>query len=116
MFFRVPPCSLKEDTVNVAAVFRFFFDFCVSHLIHNFYLKIDSIDGNYILSGVVLKGSSDEGLREEETRDPEDIRCASIDPLLQELYPISEILSPRPQRFHGKETDISPKFGHLLIK
>jgi len=39
------------------------------------------IDGDDILSGIVLEHTCDECLREEESRDPEDIWCTLLDPV-----------------------------------
>ena len=85
VFFGVPPCTLQVYTVNVASIFRFLCHLGVTCLIHNFHVEINVIDCNDVLSCVVLKISSDEGLREEETTDPEHIGSAIVNPFLQEL-------------------------------
>ena len=46
----------------------------------------DSVDD--IFSGIILKSSSNESLREEETTDPENIWCSIVNPFLQELNSI----------------------------
>ena len=89
VLFRIPSCSLQVNTVNVASIFRFFSHLCVTCLIHNFNVKINVVDCNYVLSCVVLKISSDEGLREEETADPEHIGSTIVDPFLQELNSVA---------------------------
>jgi hypothetical protein len=52
------------------------------------YLKIktDDIDRDDGLPGIVLESASEESLREEEPRDPEDRRDAFGDPALDELH------------------------------
>lgn len=45
-------------------------------------LKANKVNGNGVLPGKVLGHSSEKGLGEEEARDPEDCRWATVDPIL----------------------------------
>jgi len=112
----IPPSSLQINTIDIAAIFRFFLDLCIGHMIHNFALKLDTIDCNYIFTSIVLESASNKSLREEESTDPEYIWSSLINPFLQELDTSSKILSPRTERFHGKESNIGPDYRYLLIE
>lgn len=94
MLFLVPTRTFKENTINIASILRLFFDIMVSHVVQNLYLEVNSIDSNYVLSRIVLQSAGNKGLREEESRNPEDTWRSSVNPLLEELDPISQVLSP----------------------
>ena len=50
-------------------------------------------------SGVILQGSGQEGLWEEETGNPENHGFPLIDPHLNEVHPLDQVLNPGCQRF-----------------
>jgi hypothetical protein len=62
-------------------------------------LKAYCIDGDCVSSGIVLKCTSEESLREEETRDPVDHRSSFFDPSIQEINSLVAILNPRAKWF-----------------
>ena len=68
------------------------------------YLKLEAalVDGYGVLSGVVLHGAGEEGLREEEAREPEDGGFAVVVPVLQELEPGQEICDVATQRLEAR--------------
>jgi hypothetical protein len=74
MFFLVPLTSFEEYAVNVAAVCRFLLDVVFCQFVLENEVKDYLIDGDHVLTGVVLHHTSDECLREEEARNPEMIR------------------------------------------
>jgi hypothetical protein len=82
MFFVIPTGALQENAVDIASVLRFFLHVVVGHSVQNFDLEVDAVHGYHVLTGVVLEGAGDEGLREEEAGNPKDIGSASVDPLL----------------------------------
>lgn len=45
-------------------------------------IKTQQVNGNVVFPGVVLHGTSEEGLGEEETRNPENVGCPCVVPLL----------------------------------
>ena len=68
----VPPASLNEESVYIAAEFWFFCDFgVVADRVQELELEVDFIDGNGFFAGIVLETASHESLREEETTHPE---------------------------------------------
>ena len=62
-------------------------------------LEVESVDGNFVLPCVVLQGSSEERLGEEETRDPETGWSPVVYPFLHELQPLNKVINPASQRF-----------------
>lgn len=95
----IPPTSLQEEAVNVAAEFRFLFD--VSRpweTIEDAEFIVELIDCYSFLSCEILENASHEGLREEKSAHPEYFRCAMIYPLLQEFDSSYEIFDPATQR------------------
>lgn len=64
-------------------------------------VKSNGVDGDDGTTGVVLQGSSQEGLREEETRDPEDAGDTFVDPRLNKLHPLHQIGHPGGQWLQG---------------
>jgi hypothetical protein len=48
-------------------------------------LERDFVDGDGVLSGEVLQHAGEEGLREEETAEPEAVGGVVVDPILEEL-------------------------------
>jgi hypothetical protein len=57
-------------------------------------IKVQLIDGDDMLSSVILKTSSEECLGEEESTDPVHSWSASVYPFPQELDPIVQVLDP----------------------
>ena len=55
-------------------------------------LKTELINRDGVFTGVVLLDSSQESLCEEETRDPIRRRCATIEPIAEELESSEEIV------------------------
>lgn len=88
LLLEVPATTFKEYTVNVAPILRLLFHLCVSHVVNDLKLEPNLIDSDDMLSCKVLKGSCDKGLREEESRDPENIGCPIVYPLLEEIHSI----------------------------
>jgi hypothetical protein len=74
--------SLQIHTIYKAAIFRLFSDFLICNFIIYLEFEVELIYSNYVLSCIVLKGTSEESLREEESGDPKHSGSASIYPLL----------------------------------
>lgn len=60
----VPFSTLQEESVNVAAIFRFFLNIARLN-IEIFEFKREFVNGDDMLAGIVLECASEEGLREE---------------------------------------------------
>jgi hypothetical protein len=60
-------------------------------------VKDDLIDGDHVLTGIILHHTSDKSLREEKARDPEMIWGTVVNPVLNELDTMVQIINPRTQ-------------------
>lgn len=78
-------------------------------------IKADLIDGYDILPREVLESACEEGLREEEPTDPEDLRSAIGDPVLQERYSLFQVNDPAGQWLHRQKANICPDKRHLVV-
>lgn len=116
MLFVIPTSSLQVNTINVASILRFFSDVGMGSIIHYSVFKWYFIDGDHMFPCKVLKVSCDKSLREEEPWNPEHIRCTMVNPFLQEVNSVNEILCPGSEWLHGKEANIGPDFWDLVIK
>jgi hypothetical protein len=113
----VPSGSLKIETIGVAAIFWLLCDLIVGDFVVDLHIEVKLIDGDNMLSRIVLQATCEEGLREEETTQPEYCRGASLNPLLKEVYSVIQILSPRCKGLQGQETYIgSPSSWDLIVK
>jgi len=63
--------SFQEKAVNETSISGSFFDVLMSDIVHNSVVVRNNIDRELVLSCIILKGASQEGLREEEAREPE---------------------------------------------
>jgi hypothetical protein len=111
----VPSGALKIETIGIAAIFWLLCNLIVGDFVINLDIEVKLIDSDYMLSRIVLQTTCKEGLREEETAQPEYSGCASLDPLLKEVNPVIQILSPRCKRLQGQETNIGSPFSWDLI-
>lgn len=76
-------CSVPryKPTHSVTAL-TIFWSMLILFVFHHFIVKPKKINGDGVFPGVVLLGTSQEGLCEEEARKPEDWRRANFIPLL----------------------------------
>lgn len=77
---------------------------------------VNSIDRDFVLSGIVLHGSSQETVCEEELVDPVHFGDAVIDPGLEEIQAVFQVLDVTSQRLQGWETCLQPQSGDLTVK
>jgi len=107
---------LQEKAVNVTSVLRCFVNVLMSDRIQNVVVISNHVNGELVLSRIVLKGASQESLREEEAREPELDGCAMFDPIVEEVNSLIAIVDPRGQRFERKEAHFGPDSGDLVVK
>jgi len=81
----VPTGTLHEHSVDERTIFWFLINLSNGDLIPDLEFKAQLIDSDDLLSCEILQGGCEEGLREEETGDPEYWGCLlfTIDPLVQ---------------------------------
>jgi len=90
----IPASALDVHTVAEAAVLRFLSHLGRLDLVVDLVLEGELIDGDCVLSSIVLELACEEGLGEEESRYPEDSRWAGIDPFLEEFDSVEKIDDP----------------------
>jgi len=95
MFFIVPLATLKEESINVTAIWRSVFNIFMTDSVTNNIVKSNSVDWCLIPASKVLKSTSQEGLGEEETRDPEFNWSSIFNPRVKEIYPVITVIDPR---------------------
>jgi hypothetical protein len=109
---KIPLASFDKHTINIDTVFRSWRVLFLNDL----KVEDQAIDGNTVLSGVVLNSTCEETLSEVELVDPEELRNAMVDPVLEELqtrFKVSNVTSERLERGIGFAL---PKSRHLTIK
>lgn len=112
----VPLASLKIHAIDVATILRLLLDVLVGAIVLDVEGEVESIDGDLVLSRVVLEGTSEEGLGEEETRDPEHSGGSMLDPICQEEDTVIKILDPRGEGLEREEALVLPALGYEVVK
>jgi hypothetical protein len=77
------------------------------NLVVNIKVVIEFINGNGVLSGVVLESTSKEGLGEEEPRDPIGWWHGLVNPLGNEVNSVVQIVDPGGERLKRQEAYLS---------
>jgi hypothetical protein len=113
----VPSGSLEIEAIGIAAIFWLLCDLVVRDFVVDLHIEVKLVDGDHVLSRIVLQTTCEERLREEQSTQPEHCRGASLNPLLKEVYSVIQILSPRCKGLQGQETYIgSPSSWDLIVK
>lgn len=77
-------CSVpRYKLTHSVTALTIFWSMLILFVFHHFIVKPKKINGDGVFPGIVLLGTSQEGLCEEEARKPEDWRRANLIPLLQ---------------------------------
>lgn len=74
---------------------------------------IEKINGDVVLSSIVLLSASNEALREEEARDPEDVWQSIALPVSKPLQSFKQVLGVATQTLERWETPCEPHGWHL---
>lgn len=90
----IPSAAFNEESLDEDAVLCWFAKIVLVFVRNDLEVKVNGIDGDHILSCVVLLGTSQEGLCEIEARDPEYWWCTMVNPVLDELEASQEVLDP----------------------
>lgn len=112
---RVPPGSLHKKPADVASVVRPSIHLSSSYFGHYSEGEGDCVDRVGVLSGEVLKGACEEGLREEEARDPVGGGDAIFDPAVDEGDALEEVDYPAAKGLEGGVGFVSPELGDLVV-
>ena len=109
----VPPGSLHEETSDIHPILGW----CgVLLVVKNFKIERQQVNGYRVFSGKVLFGPRQEGLSEEEPRDPENRRCAAIVPFLEKLESSYEIINIASQWFERWIRLLHPQTRYSTLK
>ena len=100
--FIVPFTSFQVHAVNIAACLWFLGDFLPGQVIFDNIFEAELVNSDDVITRIVLLRSSQEGLWEEESRDPVDAWSAVAVPILKELNSFNQIVDPRCQWLHRK--------------
>ena len=84
----VPAGALHVHSIDEAAILRGLADGGWSRVVAHLEVVAKLIDGDLVLSCVVLEGTREESLWEEETRDPEGSWGSAVNPFGEERDPI----------------------------
>jgi len=87
----VPPCTVEEETVDVASIFRLSSQI-LAGLTLDFKRPAQSVNSELVLASIVLQGAREEGLREVEAWQPIYRRRSFVDPCLEEREAPDEII------------------------
>lgn len=112
----VPARTLHEHTIDVATIVWFLSDLAQRVLVNDLEVELELIDGDNVLSGVVLQRGSEESLGEEEPRDPEGRWGALLNPLRQEVDSLEQVQLPRSEGLQGQESLGGPRVGNLVVE
>mmetsp|Transcript_19151 Transcript_19151/g.64150 ORF Transcript_19151/g.64150 Transcript_19151/m.64150 type:complete len:300 (-) Transcript_19151:99-998(-) len=113
---RVPAAAIEVQPVDQAAFCGRLGRGVHPHVAQDFEVEVDLVDGDPVLARVVLSRAGDEGLREEEARDPEDGRLPVVHPALEESDALREVAHPAAQRLARRICLLGPEVRHLIIE
>jgi len=84
-------------------------------LVYDFVIIVQKINSNSISSGIILLGTSQETLSEEESSDPENLWKSLIDPICEPLESTKKIFHVSSEGLQGWEWDREPHCWNLTI-
>jgi len=112
----VPSGAFHEKTMDVDTIFWRFAEVILLLIRDDDEVELDVINGDDVLSGKVLSSTCQEGLGEEETREPEVLWSTIIDPALHEAEPLKEIKDPGSKWLQRWVSSLVPNVWNLVVK
>ena len=97
----VPLATLEVHAVAITTVSWLFCHVTGFQIVTDVELETECVDCNLAAARTVLHSARQEGLREEETRRPENIWGSVVEPVLQEGDSFVQIFNPGSQGFQG---------------
>ena len=88
----------------------------INNTISHLKSKGDGVDGDDLLSGVILQRAGQEGLREKEPRDPEHRGDPIVHPALDKLHAVSQISHPGREGLEGGVRLARPHVRNLVVE
>mmetsp|Transcript_36233 Transcript_36233/g.69475 ORF Transcript_36233/g.69475 Transcript_36233/m.69475 type:complete len:429 (-) Transcript_36233:349-1635(-) len=110
----IPGTSVKVHSCTVHSVL--WTRLAVAWLVHHLEVEVHFVDFNLELAGVVLLGCSEEGLCEKEAGEPEHHGGTLVDPFLEKVHPLAQLLDVASQGLERRERLLQPHRGHLAYK
>jgi len=104
-----PLAAFKEHASDDDAVVRLGWVRINDH----FEVVVKQINGDVVLSSIVLQGASDESLREEEASDPQDVGQAVALPVSEPLEPFEQIFGVAAETLQRREARGEPHGWNL---
>ena len=111
----IPPSSFDEVTVNDHTSFGVL-RHSLDKAVHHVGSESDLVNFQAVSTGMHLKGSGLETLREEEARNPVGHGHAFLNPSAHEDDAFKEIIEPGGERLQGGVGPVDPHGGHLAIQ
>lgn len=116
MSFVVPAAAFEVKTVAVASVLGLLLNVFMGNCIGVLETVGQLVYCDGLQSGIVLNVSGEESLREEETRDPENFRGSSLDPIVQEVDSVVAVKNPGCKWFERQESFLDPDRWNLVVE
>lgn len=112
----VPSATFEVEAVDEDAVFWFLGDIRGLDFIVHFIVERQFVDGNHVFPCIVLHGSREECLGEEETGDPVGGWHAILDPFGEESEALVQVRDPGGEWLQGKRSDLGESSRYLVIE
>jgi len=114
--FSIPFASFNVHTNNMDSIFRSSNTLAiVRHIVNDLEVVTEGIDGDGVLSGVILHSTGQETMGEEELVNPEAVWDTAVDPLVEEFKSFLKILDVTSERLERRETLAEPHCGDLTV-
>ena len=99
----VPFGSFEVHSSDIYTILQMFNGWIIIFLVYNFVIVVQKINSNSISSSIILLGTSQETLSEEESSDPENLWKSNIDPLCEPLESTKKIFHVSSESLQGWE-------------
>lgn len=111
----VPSASFNEQAMDKGTIVRLLGGVYALGIGDDLEVELDGIDGDLVLSGVVLFHTSQERVNEMETRNPEARRMAVVNPALVLLESLQDIYNERGEGLERVKGVLLPWPGYQVI-
>jgi hypothetical protein len=114
--FFAPTSTFHDHTNAVEAIFRSGSSFAIfCSVMHNQLVECQCVDGNFVFTRVILKGTCKETMGEEELVDPVELRNAFVKPFLEKCKSNLNVFDVTSKWSKGVETILEPHGWNLTI-
>jgi hypothetical protein len=111
----VPAAAFNPHSVHVNTFKGSLESLDINDVVDDFEVEVHSINGNLVESSVVLKGTSEETMSEEELVDPEVLRNLSFSPVLEEINSLLQVSNVASKGFETRVGMAHPQDWHFTI-